>query len=158
MKFKKYYRLTIISLVFFVKYDLAQDSLQNFLASLNNNDAKSYLALVAPKKFYDSASGRIYAHTIERRLKSIDIDKVQKTFPKYLMVKNLVRLLGDPERDWYADLLLYNLTRIESLNIVGCDTRNDWLTIKRGTNITYKQLDEEMWMKYLSDLSPSSEY
>jgi hypothetical protein len=142
--------------MFFVKSGLAQDSIYHFLATLNNRDVISYISWVAPDKIADS--GKIYAHTFERILKSIDVSKIRKTYPKYLMIENLVLLLDDPDRDWYADLLLYNLTRLSSINVVGCDNRNDWLRIKRGTNFTYKHFDVEMWKNYLSGLLPSSEY
>ncbi|HWW39590.1 hypothetical protein, partial [Pedobacter sp.] len=139
MKFRKYCRLILISVMFFVKSGLAQDSIYHFLATLNNRDVISYISWVAPDKIADS--GKIYAHTFERILKSIDVSKIRKTYPKYLMIENLVLLLDDPDRDWYADLLLYNLTRLSSINVVGCDNRNDWLRIKRGTNFTYKHFD-----------------
>jgi hypothetical protein len=67
-------------------------------------------------------------------------------------------LLNDSARDWYADLLLYNLTGMSTMNIVGCDTRIDWIGIKRSAGISYKEVDVEIWRKYLSNISPSSKY
>ena len=67
---------------------------------------------------------RIYVNTIERILTGVDIGRIEKTYPKYLLVTKLVQALDDTARDWYADLLLYRLTltKILSINIIGCET------------------------------------
>jgi hypothetical protein len=158
MNQRKYYYFTLSFLMFIINNTTAQDKIDSFLNTLHNKDVRSTLSLVAPKRTFDS--GRIYAHTVERVLTSINIGQIRKTYPKYLMVSRLVQSLDDPERDWYADLLLYNLnlTRILSLNVVSCDTREKWLRPKPKDNITYKEADVQMWRNYLAGLTPSDKW
>jgi hypothetical protein len=116
------------------------------------------IAWVAPKKTFDS--GKIYAHTIERVLTRVDIDRIERTYPKYLLMTKLVQSLDDTNRDWYADLLLYRLTLTDilSINIIGCDTREKWLRSNPDMNKTYKEANVEMWHKYLAGLSTSAKW
>lgn len=135
---------------------IAQNNIDSFLNTLHNKDVKSVLMWVAPPKLFDSATGAIYIHTFEQIVTSIDESQIRLKYPKYLMVQKLVQLLDDPERDWYADLLLYNLTTKE---FIGCDSRESWLTsIKHNTNLTFRQIDMNKWRKYLSALSPTDKW
>jgi hypothetical protein len=153
-------RLTIILLLFLFigEKATAQNKIDTFINRLHNYDAVSALWMVAPKKTFDS--GKIYAHTIERVLENVDIDHIKKTYPKYLLFTRLVQALDDSVRDWIADLLLYRLTltEISSINIVGCDNRGLWLRKKYDIDKTYKEVDVEMWHKYLAGLSDSAKW
>jgi hypothetical protein len=158
MKFKKKYVMTFLSIALNASVIMAQGNIDSFANTLNNAEATSALAWVAPTKIYDSSTRKIYAHSLERVVTSTNLLKIQKTYPKYLMIGKLVQLLDDSNRDWYANLLLYSLTNKSSSNIIGCSSRGDWLKIKTNTKYTYKQIDLEIWHKYFSGLSRSSEY
>jgi hypothetical protein len=150
----KYLPFVLITLA--VKSAMAQNNVDSFINTLHNQDVRSELAFVAPKKTFDS--GKVYAHTVERVLTSANLGQIRKAFPKYLLVQKLVEALNDPERDWYADLLLYDLTLVPAFNIFGCDTRDKWLTIDREGIFTYKEEDMQFWRIYLVGLSPSDKY
>ena len=152
----KFYHMIFLFALFIGENASAQGSIDSFINTLHNTNAVSAVALVAPSKTFDS--GKIYGHTTERVLTGLNINRIKKAYPKYLLVKKLVQSLGDSERDWYADLLLYNLTKISSLNIIPCSTREKWLKPKPNTNMTHKEADVEMWRKYLAGLSISDKW
>ena len=70
-----------------------------------------------------------------------------------------MKLLDDPEKDWYANLLLYNLTgkhpTIPSKNVVTINTRAEWIKPMAKDGHTCKASDVQMWEKYFSGLSKS---
>ena len=155
MKFIRFYLIFFLT-VFINKNLPAQSNIDSFINTLNNTNAKSVIAWVAPKKTFDS--GRIYGQTAERIITNIKVSPIKKSYPKYLLISKLVQSLDDPERDWYADLLLYSLTGISSGNILSCNTREQWLRIKSNMNITYKEADVEVWRKYVAGISVSDKW
>src|SRR5450631_1051942 len=104
MKFKRCYQLATILMLSSINRIEAQTNIDSFVNTLHNKDVTSVLESVAPEKTFDSLTGKFYSHSIERVLTSIDVSKLRKAYPKYLIVEKLVRLLDDSERDWYADL------------------------------------------------------
>jgi len=156
MKWTKFYPLTVIFIIFLFNHSMAQHPIDSFLLTLHNGDAKSVLESVAPKKTYDS--GKFYIHTQERILTSVNVQRLRENYAKYEMIEKLVGLLDDPERDWYANLLLYNLTRYPSINIWGCNNRQKWLEVNPKTNVSYKETDVKIWHEYLKGLSVDSKY
>ena len=140
--------------MFVSHHALAQTNIDTFLNTLHNKDVRSRLELVEHR----GDSGKFYGSVVEWWLTSIDLSKVRKAYPKYVMIEKLVGLLDDPERDWYADILLYDLTLVPALNLISCDTREKWLEIEKNGNSTYKELDKAFWNHYLAVLSPSDDY
>lgn len=156
MNCMKWFYLTLLLVTFMSKGTFAQSNIDSFINTLHNADAISAIAFVAPKKTFDS--GKIYGQTVERILTNLKVSPIEKAYPKYLLITKLVQCLNDPERDWYADLLLCGLTELSSINILGCSTRERWLKLKSNMNITYKEADVEMWRKYLAGLSKSDHW
>jgi hypothetical protein len=154
----KYYSRTLImlfSIVLTGKCAIAQPNLDSFLNTLHNTDMRLDLAFVAPHERYDTATKYPYFSTIERVVTSVDMSYLMTSFPRYSLIKGLVRLLDDPDRDWYANLLLYDFARESTAKYMAFDTREKWLRPMPDTTVTYKQTDVEMWRKYLAGLSPS---
>src|SRR5579863_4592166 len=111
---------------------LAQVSIDSFISTLHNIKAESTIAMVLPKRTADG--GKVYFSTPERVLtnssgRSVRTSQLKKEYNKYLLISKLIQSLDDSERDWYADLLLYNLNLpdISTSNILGCDNRQKWL-------------------------------
>jgi hypothetical protein len=79
---------------------MAQANIDSLIAGLHNNDVRSVVESVAPSKASDS--GRLYVHTWERILTSINVRRVRMSFPREVLVKRLAVLLDDSDKDWYA--------------------------------------------------------
>ncbi len=154
MVITRYSTLAAIATFILISNCMGQSNIDSFLQSLHNNDVRSKLSSVGPSKTYDS--GRIYIHTTERLLTSVDVSHIKESFPRKELIEKLVTLLKDTTRDWYADLLLYNLTREPSLNILACNTREQWLKINPQTNRPHQQYDVDFWQKYAAGLPPDS--
>ena len=137
---------------------IEQYSTDRFLQTLHNKDADLIVEFVAPEKLFNN-KGKFQPFTIKRILTSVDVDLVQKHYPKYLLIEKLMQLLNDPERDWYANLLLYNLTEKcpsePCVNTLRVNTRTAWLKAMPDGMRTYKAGDVEMWKKYYSGLPKS---
>ena len=124
--------------------------IDSFLHTLNNKNAKTSLALVLPDESRDS-NGR-YKLQFDRLvllLTSINVFQLEKIYPKDLLIKKLVPLLDDPDRDWYANLLLYNITQVYTFNMVSVTNREKWVMPEKGSNLTFKSQDMAMWRRYL---------
>jgi hypothetical protein len=79
------------------------------------------------------------------------------------MIKKLVQLLDDPGRDWYAYLLLSNITRYNlfenGFTTIRINSTEEWLKPSyENTKITYKEMDVIIWQNYLSRISPTDKY
>ncbi len=144
--------------VYIPEKNVAQDNMDNFLKTLHNKDVSLTIELVAPEKAFDK-NGKFQPSVIERILTSVNVNLLQNTCPKYLLIQKLIKLLDDPEKDWYANLLLYNLTgklpSISSENILRINTRIAWLRPMADGGYTCKSSDVKMWKKYFSGLPKS---
>lgn len=131
-------------------------NIDSFLSTLHNGNVTTVLSFVLHKVKIDS--GYLFVDAVEWLLTSMDPEKVREAYPMYLTVKRLVELLDDPERDWYANLLLYNLTFRSAVSIFRCNTREKWLEIDEATHFTFKYQDTEYWKIYLAGLSPTYDW
>jgi hypothetical protein len=121
------------------------------------------LVIAEPKRWVDSTTGRFNHSTIERRIWSVNFNWIHENFTKYLLVEKLVGLLDDTARDWYANLLLSNITRYNPFNDgitrIRVNSREEWLKqSSENTKITHKDMDVIMWRNYLSRISPTNKY
>ena len=155
MKSIVYKSLLFVSL-FLGKGVSAQPNVDSFINTLHNVNAKSVVAWVAPAKRPDST--KIYGSSVERILTNVHIREIKKVYPKYALIRKLIECLDDSDRDWYADLLLYSLADTSSMNIIPCNTRDQWLKTSLTLHVTHKAVDVEMWHKYLVGLSPSDKW
>lgn len=132
---------------------LETNKTDSFIQTLHNRDVSLTLQLVAPDKEFDD-SGMIQPSVVMRILSSVDADLVKTTFPESLLIQKLMELLDDPDKDWYANLLLYNLTGkfppIPSEHVLRVDNRIEWLKPMSDGGPTYKAIDVKMWERYFS--------
>lgn len=158
-----YRQIIISSIILSVNTISAQSNIDSFLLTLHNKDVRFAIAIVEPKQWFDSATGKFNHSTLQPQVWSVNLYWISENFPKYLLVQKLVKLLDDTARDWYANLLLFSLTGAQiPVNSTGfrffkIDTREKWLQrSSENTEITYKEMDAVMWRNYLSRISPSS--
>jgi len=152
---KYYWSILLFILLAAVRTNAQEDAFGNFLKELNNKNATTTLALVAPQKTFDSTDHKINIHTVERRLTSVNVYTLEKTYSRKMMIKRLLPLLNDPDRDWYANLLLYALTGRSTLPIVNIDNRDKWIAPVKGSTRSRKDEDVAMWQHSFPPAAPN---
>src|ERR1700722_60234 len=114
--------------------------IDSFLFTLHNKDAQTGLFLELPK--YDSTKkNAIRMDIITTHVTSINMGRILNIFPKKILLLKLMALLNDPERDWYANLLLFDISKVYSFSMMQVKSRDKWLTIDAEANVTYKAED-----------------
>lgn len=62
------------------------------------------------------------------------------------VIPSLIKLLNDKERDWAANLLLYDILNRNALLLVAIDTEEDWRSFQKDNDLNY-------WNNYLKNIS-----
>jgi hypothetical protein len=132
----------------------AQGNIDSLLCTLNNKDVRTVIMMAARPMYIKDESG-IFIRTgyvmssIERWLdRSIKLNLSEMCRNKFLLVNKLIELLNDPDRDFFADFLLYGVTHKIS-DLLSCATRDEWFKTKKlHFDITVRDYDIQMWKKY----------
>jgi hypothetical protein len=165
MNFPKYI-LIIIFQLFIFNNGKSQNKLDSILNTLHNKDLKTELAIVLHDTYRMDDRGiqvsggwRIgFPDRVEGFSGDI-ASKLDTMFRnKFLLINKLFGLLDDPERDFYSDLLLYELTRIVS-DLIPCETRDDWFKVKfYKDSISIRDHDIQFWKKYSVGMAAFKKY
>lgn len=86
------------------------------------------------------------------------VDSSRVTVPKYMvfvdsfpvgadkkLIKFLIPLLKDPNKDRYANVLLYQLTKKDGYSLIAVENRASWFA-------TIREIDLKYWNEYLKNL------
>jgi hypothetical protein len=88
------------------------------------------------------------------RVTSTNVTELKAKYPQPALVRGLVSLLDDTTRDWYANLLLYQLSGRPNEGALGTQSRERWvLPIQKDSTATFRDQDIAMWKKYELELS-----
>jgi hypothetical protein len=131
--------------------------LDGILNTLNNKDLRIELVKVSPSQPYDSVRHVFYVSMFQLRVTSIDVKALKAKYPLPALIRGISSLLDDTTRDWYANLLLYQLSGKPNAGAMGIQSREKWLLpVQKGSSTTFRGQDIEMWKKYESELSGHS--
>lgn len=114
-----------------------------FLEGLHNDAAKFKLVLVMDKVIYTDGGGKPSGNLLQPV--SLNMSTVKKNYPAVLLISKLVQRLGDDERDYYADLLLYSLIGVGCGDFQSWSTREKWLSRNPDNTLSHKKTDLQMW-------------
>lgn len=122
--------------IFIVPLNLfSQNKLNNFIANMANDKLVFEVAKVGISRLIDS--NRIELPKILVFVKSSDVEGLLKTVKKNKVVKRLIPLLNDSTKDWYANVLLYQITDRDASALLVIENRNDWIKRNRENDIEY---------------------
>jgi hypothetical protein len=124
--------------------------IDSFLVNLHNKDAAKQMVLERPKN-----SG-ITFDILVIHVSPDSVHRLLERFPKNFLLPKIFQLLNDPERDWYANLLLYDISKAYTFYMFKINSREEWLSIDPETNLTYKQEDIAIWKRYEAGIIPPS--
>jgi len=133
MKLSRFFLGIIV--LFFWQHSLAQRKLDNFIKSLDNKSLKYDLIVTSPS-LHDSTLN-ISKYLVD--IKSVDLKSLMGKFNFQKLFGALVNCLNDSDRDWYANMLLYAITKKDATIFTVIENRNDW--IRNGN----KNRDLEYW-------------
>jgi hypothetical protein len=130
--------------------------LDKILNTLRNRDLRFVLVKVSPPaaQTYDSVRHVFYVSMFQLRVTSTNVTELKAKYPQPALVRGLVSLLDDTTRDWYANLLLYQLSGRPNEGALGTQSRERWvLPIQKDSTATFRDQDIAMWKKYELELS-----
>lgn len=133
--------------------------IDSFLLKLHNKDAAKQWVLERPKNFslFDtSIKNGALIDILVIHVAPDSIRLILRRFPQNLLLPKIFQLLNDPERDWYANLLLYDISKAYTFYIFKINSREEWLSIDPKTNLMYKQEDIAIWKRYEAGINPPS--
>jgi hypothetical protein len=149
--------LTLLCVPLAISSAVAQSGkIDSILRTLKNKDLRFDLVTVSPppSETYDSVRHVFNGSQLQLWVTSIDVNALSAKYPLPALVRGLIPLLDDSMRDWYANLLLYQLSGWPNSGALGIQSREIWiLPIQKGSPTTFKDQDIEMWKKYELKLS-----
>jgi hypothetical protein len=133
--------------------------LDGTLSALRNNDLRFEAVCISPSpsQTYDTVKHVIYVSMLQLRIKSINVEALQAKYRAPNLVRRLVFLLDDSSRDWYANLLLYQISGLPNAGALAIQSREAWLLpAQKGSPTTFRDQDIAKWKKYELELSNPS--
>jgi hypothetical protein len=132
--------------------------LDSFLSTLRNKDLRFKTVVLSPSPpAYDSVRHVFNVSQLQLRITSINVGALKAKYATPTLIRRLVSLLDDSTRDWYANLLLYQLSGLPNLGALGIQSRDIWLSpVQKDSPTTYRDRDIAMWRKYELELSNPS--
>jgi hypothetical protein len=140
------HKLTIIYLLhlFLISsnYSVAQGKLDKFIKNLSNNSLKYEVVKVGVSELKDS--NRIVLPKTIVEVKSVDINSILSKYNKSSLIKSLIDVLNDPNKDWYANILLYAISQKDATPLIVINGRKDWVDV-------YKEKDLHYWNDFIKN-------
>lgn len=122
-------------MVLFLPFEMAgQTAIKDLVKSLSNDKLVFEVAKVG--------ASRVTANTIELPknfvvIKSYDVDALLAKVTKIKLIKSLIPMLTDTTKDWYANVLLYQITGRDATLLIVIENREAWVTRNRKKDIEY---------------------
>lgn len=120
-------------------YTLGQVKVDEFIDGLSNDNLKYEMAKVGTSEL--KSGNKIALPKTVVVVKSVDVKSVLSKYKKSALLKRLIAALDDPNKDWYANILLYAITERDATSLVVIEGRADWVN-------SNKEKDVEYWSKY----------
>jgi hypothetical protein len=111
------------------------------LKKISNNKITFFIS--NPTKYVDS-SGKVTVKSLVI-VEGFQVKKLEGKYGKKIFL-DLVNLLNDAERDWAANLLLYNFTKLDAevIRHYSLDNIEEWRKYR-------KSKDQQKWREYFKD-------
>ena len=133
----------------------AQRSLDSILNSLNNRDVyvsfvthSSYIGTKVPVRILNTDSPLASIRSFKVVSLDEDIKELVQTFDRKMVIKKLYYLLQNPAKDFYANVLLYDLLDNKKL---GKFLFNNWQSRKHWIDSGEKIKDEKKWQELIKN-------
>ena len=124
----------------------AQTDVKKFITGLFNKDITFEVAKYGENATIQSGndSGKIGMQGIVAVVTSMDVDSLQRLYGRKTLIKELVIALKNSNRDWYANLLLYNITKKPAIKFLFITDRKKWVRHEKSRDIA-------CWNKYVKN-------
>ena len=117
----------------------AQKSLEKLINGLSNQDLKYEISKVGVATINDN---KLTVPKMLVMIKSINVNSLAKKYKKENLIRHLITVLNDPDKDWYANVLLYAITQKEASPLLAVENRDEWIIAGREQDLKY-------WNNYL---------
>lgn len=117
----------------------SQKKLNKVINGISNDKLKFEVAKVGTTRFVDSATVTVPKYLVF--VKSVNLESWSNRDKKKL-INRLAPMLADTTKDWYANVLLYQLMERDASSLFVVENRNEW--IERS-----KEDDLNFWKSYL---------
>jgi hypothetical protein len=135
MKDKLNFMRLLCLLLISCNYSFGQSELDKFITGLSNDSLRYEIVKIGTANL--KKNNMIVLPKTVVVVNSVNIKSLGKKYNKPLLVKRLISVLGDTNKDWYANVLLYALTEKDATSLLVIDGRDDWLRINKSKDIEY---------------------
>jgi hypothetical protein len=139
--------LILLLITYFVFPGRSQDNLDSLLNTLHNRDLYVapiiYGVSIVKQTVVNKDSARINRRYYIVSSLDEDINTLAEKYSKDILVAKLYTLLNDPDRDLYANALLYDLLENNNLVKLMFMKREEWINNERWAN------DMRHWKVYM---------
>lgn len=129
--------------ILFTNQVWGQKSIDNIVKKLSNKELKYEIIKVGVTTLKNN---KLNLPRMQVNIESLDIESLQEQVNHRKLMKKLISSLSDTTRDWYANLLLYAITKKDATSLLGIETRVNWI------NSLTKKNDVLYWEKYSSTM------
>lgn len=131
-----------IYIVLFLPFRLVgQRQINDFIKTVSNDKLVFEVVKVGTAKIIDSNKIELPRNSVI--VKSSDVDALLSKVRKSKLIKSLIPLLNDSNKDWYANVLLYQITERDATPFMVIEDRETWVMRNREKDIEY-------WNNYLN--------
>ena len=113
----------------------AQSRIDNFIDSLSNDSLQYVVSKVGTTKI--GKNNTIELQRILVTVESINVKSILTKKNKALLINRLISELKNPDRDWYANVILYAITERDATSFSVINGREDWINFSRQSDIIY---------------------
>jgi hypothetical protein len=126
----------IICVFFFLPVTLiGQKEADEFISKISNDKLQFEIAKVGTTQLLDS--NRIVLPRDLVMVTSLDVNKMVAEFGQKKVIELLLPLLQDSSKDWYANVLLYDITKRDATPLIVVDNRPSWINNNHDLDITF---------------------
>lgn|SRR5690606_4645249 len=124
-----------ISILFIMPLEsLGQKKINKLINSISNEKLKFEVAKVGTSQMIDSGVVSLPKNLVF--VKSLSLQSLSDR-DKQRLVSRLIPMLNDNTKDWYANVLLYQLTEREASSLIIIENRDEWVAKHKDEDLKY---------------------
>jgi hypothetical protein len=125
----------IASILILPNRSCSQNRIRNFIAQISNEQLAFNVVKVGTTRILDNQEIELPKNQVF--VNSDELDILLKKVNKEELIKACVQALQDTTKDWYANMLLYQLTDKDASVFLIIESRKEWVNTNQINDIIY---------------------
>lgn len=135
MKKVSIFTTSLMGILFIFPLELSgQKKINRIINDISNDKLQFEVAKIGTTRFVDSV-----VVTTPKYLAFVDSVNFESLAnrDKNKLINRLVPMLTDSTKDWYANVLLYQLTQKDASSLIVVENRNEWIEKSKDNDLNY---------------------